>query len=173
MSYVTPFDSLDTVTAQLTLPALDIASNFFPVDAVTSPNGKNNTKRNENNFIIKKNGAQSVIISYKTFDVDKVSTSKDLKQVYPSVAKKGTGFQFKTEYYVRNTEGEVISDEPVVALTQVYKSNGCPVNTGTLVLQAICNHLASALTLGDDEAGVDTTQLDRLVNGGTAPIGIR
>lgn len=178
MSYVTPFDSMTRVTREVQIPALDIEDNFFPVDAVSDSSSTANTQkaasRNENNFVIKQNSSLPAVISYKTFNVDKVSTNKNLKQVFPSATKKGHVMQWKTEYYVRNTvSSDQIFDEPIVLLTQAYIGDGNPIDTGDLIDGALMNHYAAVRSLGASTEAIDTVQLDRLIHGGTAPVGLR
>lgn len=179
MSYVTPYDSLTEVERTLNIPALDIADNFFPVDAVSGDagnksNGKSKSKNQaENVFTIKMSNALPAMVTYKSYDVDRVSQNPYMKPVYPSATKAGKAIQFKSEFIDRVTNGDVINDEPCVVITQVFKTNGSPINTGVLTEKRLLEHFASVVSLGKSTDAIDAVQLDRMINGGAAPIGLR
>lgn len=173
MSYVTPFDDFTRVDRELSIPALDLPDNFFPVDSVSDSNTSKNKRDGENVFTIKKNGALSILHTFKTWKTSKTSVNKLLRRVYPSATNNSHAYSFKTEYYVRNTVGEDNFDEPLVVMTQVYSTDGNPLTTGELQEKALLDHLAFVLSQGKSTDELDPTQLDRLNNGGAAPIGIR
>lgn len=182
MSYITPFDDLTKVARSLEIPALDLPNNFYPVDTVsdgkeTNAKGKGTSTKDrrldENSFAIKKNGAFSVMHSWKTWRTKKTTVSSKVRRSYPASTNSGHAYSAKTEFYVRNTVGDNIYDEPYVLITQCFSSDGNPINTGALSWDAILEHMAFFVSQGNSEASLDTTQLDRLANGGAAPVGIR
>lgn len=175
MSYTTAYDDLTRVDRELSIPALDVTNNFFPVDAVD--NGNNRTVRKgtsaNNEYVIKKDGTLPAVVSFKSYNTKKVTTSPYIKPTYPSVSKGGQAFQFKTERYDRVVDAlSNTYDEPIVVLTQVFRSDGSPINTGDLVLKALEDHLASVVSLGASTDLLSTKQLDRLAHGGAAPSGL-
>lgn len=177
MSYVTPYDSLTGVTRELTIKALDVADNFFPVDSVSGDAGKQKSNQKgtsaSNEFTLKMNNALPAMITYKSYDVDKVSTNPYIKQTYPSATRLGKAIMWKSEFIDRVTNGDVITDEPCVVITQVFKTNGSPISTGALTETRFLEHVSAVLSLGKSTDALNAVQLDRMINGGAAPVGVR
>lgn len=174
MTTVTPFDGFTRVDRELSIPALDMANNFFPVDSYSDSNSKKRDADKADTFSVKSSTAVPAIVTFKHMPVASVSTHKKLNQVYPSVTKKGSCTQWKTEYYERNTQSDgTINEEPVVIITQVYRTNGSSLVTGQLLDTALMNHYAAIRSQGASTAAIDYAMEDRLALGGTSPLGIR
>lgn len=182
MSYVTPFDDLTRVNRTVSIPALDIANNFFPVDAVSNSSatnkgnaskGRSTASKADNVSVIKRNSELPLTVTYTAENVAKVSTNPYIKPVYPSATKKGSKIQIKLEELDRNTVGDSTYDEPLVLILQVFRTDGNPINTGQLLNGKLMDLYSTAVSLLTDEDPLDVVQLDRLAHGGTMPVGIR
>lgn len=174
MTTVTPYDGFTRVTRELSIPALDMQDNFFPIDSYSDSNSKTAKSQTSDSFSVKSNTQMPAIVTFQANPVDRISTNKKLNQAFPSVTKKGQKSQWKTEYFERNTQADgTINEEPVVVITQVYTTYGSSINTGESLDTLLMNHYAAIRSQGDAQASLDYVMEDRLIHGGTSPVGIR
>lgn len=168
MSIVRPFDNQTAATLSLAVPAIDVAQNYALLDVSSSTPGETAI-----------NNVASVpslpeVVSFKYQKLKSISTNKEMKQLYPSIAKDGFQFVVKDEYFERITDADgTVHDEPVVAYFVLRTTRGSSIQDGSNVDTVIRRLYGTAVMQGASTDSPTDTMFDRLLHGATVPVAIR
>lgn len=164
---VTAYDSQDTATRELTVPALDVANNYSLLERDTE---EGTTVLNN----LMGDPSLQEFVSYKYSPLNKVSTHPKMKSVYDPSTKDGYQIVIKDEWIRRITETDgTVHDDPEVVYLVYRTTRGNVIDDGTAVVSPLMRIIGAAMSLGEDTDALSTDMLDRLIHGTTIPKDVR